>query len=391
MKPVPSTIEIQTKLYQNLKQEFGFEDDSYKSVLDAISSVIAAEVRIMYMYVADNRNNQFPDTADLAEDGGELERLGNIYLNRQPKLATQGLYKVALTGSAGSLLRESLVFKANAGSGSAGSLYILDEAYEMSGVNDFINLRSLSAGLDFLLNVGDKLTVTEPVIGLNSESEMVEILEKPISEESIDIYRKNINDAIQLEPQGGASTDYRLWASDAQGVRLVYPYVKESQAGTAQVFVEATKEDSEDGNGTPSTFILNEVEEVVRFDPDESLDTNYRGRIPMGVPLEVLPIVTKPVDIEIIGLTNSLPSTIQSIRDSINSYIYNIRPFVGGGDLLRNKNDILYNYKLSNIVSDVLGNSGYFEDFKMSVDGNEVNKFTFSRQNIPYLRNIITT
>lgn len=388
MKTVPTTVELQTKLYQDMKISFGLENDDYKDNLGAFAGVIAAQLRPIYMYVADNRNNLYPDTADLAEDGGELERLGEIYLNRQPKLATEGKYLVAISGSAGSVLPASLTFKSNENSNASDYLFILDNSYELIGANDFIELRALTAGLESLLNVGDGLTATQPVVGLDPTIEVSEILEKPISAEPIPVYRKNVNDSIQLEPQGGAKTDYRLWSSDAQGVRLVYPYVKEGEAGTVQVYVEAIKEDSTDGLGTPYQQLLDEVEEVIRFDPDDSLETDYRGRIPMGVPLEVISISLKPVDINITGLSDSSTSMLQSIRNNIDSYLENIRPFVDGAELLRNKNDILYNYRLSGIVQDTIGNGNYFEDFEMLVDGNVVSNFTFSRSNIPYFRNL---
>lgn len=389
MKQVPTTIELQTKLSQDFRIAFELEDDDYKEGIDAISSVLAAQFRIMYMYAADNRNNLFPDTADTSEDGGELERLGVIYLNRQPRLATEGKYLVSLTGEAGTIIRESLTFKSNEDSNSAGNLFICDDGYEMTGTDDFIILRALVSGLSSLLLVGNKLTVTEPVLGLSSEVTVTEVIEKPISSEPISVYRKSVMDAIQQEPTGGSKTDYRLWASDAQGVRLVYPYVKEGAAGTMQVFVEAVKEDSEDGKGTPSQFILDSVREVINFDPDDSKETYERARIPMGVNLEVLPITLKPVDIELTGLSDSSLSIQQAIKDNIDTYLESIRPFIDGGDLIRNKNDILYNYRLSGIVQDVIGNSNYFENFKMKVDGNEESSFLFSKSNIPFFRNLI--
>jgi uncharacterized phage protein gp47/JayE len=74
----------------------GFEA-SY--LVDAFCSVIAGQLKLLYLYQADLQNNIFPDTADSIENGGELNRLGNIYLNRQPKPATDGYYSILLTGN----------------------------------------------------------------------------------------------------------------------------------------------------------------------------------------------------------------------------------------------------------------------------------------------------
>ncbi|MTV47144.1 baseplate J/gp47 family protein, partial [Streptococcus pneumoniae] len=83
---------------------------------------------------------------------------------------------------------------------------------------DTITLRALEAGLDAKLIVGDKLTSTAPIALVNSivtvSSEVVE----PRAAESIEDYRQAAILAYQLEPQGGAGGDYRIWATDAQGV-----------------------------------------------------------------------------------------------------------------------------------------------------------------------------
>lgn len=388
MKKIPTTLEIQEKISSNLRTSFNLVDSDYKEVIDALSSVLAAQFKTLYLFVGDNRRNLFPDTADVAEEGGELEHLGNIYLNRQPKQATFGEYIVKLTGFPGAVIRSGLTFKSSEISNSPGFLFTSDIEYIMPNSDGLLILRSLNSGLDYLLKIGDKLNATEPVIGLDSEVEVLQILSLPLSAESVSVYRNNIKNAIQLEPSGGSRTDYRLWSSEVLGVRLVYPYVKEGFPGINQIFVEATKLDSIDEKGTPSLSLLNDVEEAIYFDPDNSIDINLRGRIPMGAGLEVLPIQLKPVDVNIFGLTEQNPEIILSIRKNIDSYLINIRPFIAGADLLRNKSDVLYNYRISSVILDTIGKSVFFLNFSMNVDGNELNQFTFSGANIPYLRNL---
>lgn len=390
MNPTPTL----TQLYEDLRADFlnklNINDSENTPAINAHSSVLAAQLRMLYLSVLDVRRNLFPDTADLAADGGDLERIGKIYLKRLPRPATSGLYKVAISGSVGSILRASLTFKSNQNSNSPDNLYILDSEFILSSENDFIELRSLNTGLDFILDVGNQLEITEPVLGVNQVSVVSEVITRPVSEENIDVYRKSIEYAIQQEAQGGSKTDYRLWASDVQGVISVYPYVKQGDSGTVQIFVESVKIDSIDGNGTPSQSMLNQVSEVLEFDPDESEILDNRGRRPMQAYLEVLPITLIPVDVEITGLTNQSEEIKNKIKENLSIFLSSIRPFIYGADLLRNKNDILLSARLQNEVANVIGNSEYFNNFKTLVNGNEVNSYTFSFSNIPYFRNLIT-
>lgn len=387
MREIPNLTEIKDTIANDLKTKLNLSDSNLRYVLDAMDSVLAAQFKLVYLYLSDIQNNIFPDTANVEAEGGTLERLGRIYLNRNPRPATSGVFKLSVTGTAGAVLRNSLTFKSNENSKNPNQLYVLDAEYILSGSSDEIEVRSLGGGLDFELNVNDELTITEPVIGVNSLVTVLEVIDSPLASEDIEVYRQNILDAIQLEPQGGSKTDYRLWANDAQGVRKVYPYVKNGEAGTVQVYVESVLP-GEDGNGIPSTSLMNDVDEVIKFDPDETKPINERGRIPIQATLEVLPIEPIAVDVEITGLNDNSLAVQSAIQNNLKAFLYNVRPYVAGADLPRTKNDILYSGRLQSVVTDVLDSSNFFTGFVMKVNGNIENSFQFTLGSIPYLRNI---
>ena len=295
---------------------------------------------------------------------------------------------MSITGEAASVVRPNLTFKSNEDSTSPGNLYVTDAEYILTGTDDELEIRSFDGGPDYLLNIGDKLTITEPVIGVEQVGTITEVLEQPKAAETIEAYRQAGLDAIQLEPQGGARTDYRLWAADAQGVRKVYPYVKSGEAGTVQIFVEANKADSTDGEGTPSTAILEEVGEVLEFDPDETKPDFERGRRPIQAILEVLPIVLVPVDVTITALEDDTTAIRTAIENNLIAYLLEVRPYIAGTDLSRNKNDILYAARLQSVVTDVLESSNFFTDFDMQESGVSVTSSVFTGANIPYLRDL---
>ena len=380
-------VELKEQISKDLRNRLNLSDDKLKKVLDALSGVLAAQFKLAYLGVEDAQRNLYPDTADTFENGGSLNRLGSIYLNRDIRPATSAIYRVNVTGVEDSVLRSGLTFKSNIDSSNPNKLYILENEYTLTGSNDLITVRSVDGGLDYSQDNGNNLTITEPVIGVDktvtiNKNGFVSFTD-PLAAETTQEFRNSILNAIQLEPQGGSKSDYRIWASDAAGVRFVYPYVKDGEAGTVQIFVESS------GNGgVPNQAILDEVEEVINFDPDETKPTAQRARRPMQVNLEVVPIDPVDVEINITGLEDSSTSVRDSIELNLIEFLRNIRPFVDGSDLVRNKNDILYSAKLQGVVSDVLDPDNFFNNFSMLIDGVSQTSFIFSREKIPNLINV---
>jgi len=387
-KPIPSIQQLYTKLVTDIKNSLGILSALVKFVINALSGVLAAQLKLLYLYLNDIQNNQFPDTADTAANGGTLERQGQIYLDRPPFPATEGIYTATVTGTAGSVIDAEITFLSDGGSNSPGNLYIIDNTYTLPGVSGTISIRSLDNGLDYLLNVGDTLTPTQPILGVNTTITIASVTTSPVDAEPTEVYRQAILNAIRLQPQGGSRTDYMLWSSDANGVRRVYPYVKNGDAGTVQVYVEAVTADSTDGHGTPSAGLLTDVDAVIRFNPDTTVPTIGRARLPIQANLEVLPVTPIPVDVTITGLQTTSPSITASIAANLQTYLYAIRPYIAGADLPRDQNNVLTAVRLQSVVNDTIGNSNTFLAFTMAVNGVPVNIFTFSLANIPYLRNV---
>lgn len=391
MKPIPTIKEINTNISNDLRSKLNLAIDYLKKTLDAFALVLSAQFHLVYLYLSDIQDNMFPDKATTADQGGTLERQGMIYMNRNPFPDSVGSFKVSVTGVAGSVLRVNLTFKSNEDALNAGQVYILDAEYTLTGTADEIEIRSIGAGVDYNLNVGDNLTITEPVIGVDKTVTVTEVLVQPKAGETTELYRQAILNAIQLEPQGGSRADYRQWCTDAQGVRLVYPYVPDVDTGEVFVYVEATLADSNDGKGTPTQSILEDVEDVIEMDPDITKPINERGRRPAQSFPSILPIVLVPVDVAIAGLSDDSQSVRDAIKSSITDFLYDVRPFISGADLRRNKNDILYSGKVQSVVTDTLTNGNFFNLLTLYVGGNAITSYEFTLGNIPYLRDLTYT
>lgn len=378
MKQTPTIQNIFERFSSALKAELNIPaNEDLKEHFSALGSVASSEMKLLYLFAEDIQRNLYPQTADPVSEGGMLENLGLLYLGRLPKPATATFLQLRVNGVAGGVLRTNLTFKSDLNN----AVYILDTEYVLNGINDLITVRSIDVGIDTILSINSELSITEPVQGVESTVFVNSVITPAVSAETIEQYRKAIVDAIQLEPTGGAKTDYRFWGRDAVGVRDVYPYVKQNDAGTIEIYVEA-----ENGNVTPQMII--DVENVIELDPNTSKPIYERGRRPMQAILDVKSVVPMLIDIEIVGLNINTLSIQNSIFSSIEAYLRNIRPFIDGGQLLRDKNDVLNIARLTNVVSDTIDVDNYFLDLKMFVDGAPYEIYTFGLGRIPKLNGI---
>ena len=112
-------------------------------------------------------------------------------------------------------------------------------------------------------NIDDLVTATAPIADVNSEGKVTAVTKQPVTAETIEAYRSDVIEASRLEPQGGAPSDYRLWASEVTEVRTVYPYVKEGNPGDIEIFIEATEE-----NTAPA--------EIIGVPTQETIDKVYK-------------------------------------------------------------------------------------------------------------------
>ena len=386
MKPIPTIQNLNSNIANDFYNKLGLQSNALKKTLNAIALVLSGQFHLAYLYLRDIQDNIFVDTATTSDVGGTLERQGMIYLNRPIFPDSVGTFKLSVNGVAGSVLRLNLTFKSNEGTLNPGQTYILDSEYTCTGTDDVITVRSLGAGSTFNLAVGNNLTITEPVIGVDKTVTVTEVTVQPKAGETVELYRQAILNAIQYEPQGGSRGDYRQWSTDAQGVRLVYPYVADITTGKVSLFVEATLIDSVDGKGTPTGTILSDVDAVITYDPDVTKPIYERSRKPLQAFPDIQPIVLVPVDVTITGLNDSSSSVQATIHSVLTDMIYNVRPFIAGADLQRNKNDILYSGKMQGVVTESLTNGNYFTNLEMLVDGVAENNYQFDLGNIPYLR-----
>ena len=388
MIKIPTTLELYNAILNDLETELTGSIPLFgKNYLRALAAVQAAKLKLFYVALGKVQKNIFPDTADSEESGGTLQRFGRIKLGRNPDPAQAGQYIITVTGEIGAIIPAITTFKSNDDSLNPGMMFQLDDAYELVAETDTITVRALTAGTVSKLLIGDGLTATAPIPNVNSAAVVDSESVPPLQAETLEDYRRKILDAFQLEPNGGSAADYRLWSADAAGVARVYPYAKPNAPCEVNLYVEATPADSTDGFGTPSAAILEDVEEVVELDPDESKPILDRGRRPIQVIVHFLPVTIRTIDIEINDAVDITPDEKTAIFNSLKAELDKTRPFVAAADILSRKNDIFNTNKIISIILTVKPGA-IFDSVTLKVDGVDMNSFTFINGDIPHLATV---
>jgi uncharacterized phage protein gp47/JayE len=391
MNSIPTLSELYSTILADLESELEIDIPIFgKNFCRAIAAVQASKLKLIYLLIGNKlQKNIFIDTADPESSGGTLERFGRVKLGRNPFSARAGQYELTVTGTVGATIDASTTFKSNDDSLNPGKLYVLDSAYTLVSNPDTITVRALEAGTDSKLDIGNELTATAPIANVDKLAAVTAESVEPSAAETTAEYRRKGLEAYRQEPQGGAATDYRLWSADAQGVQQVYPYAKSGAPTEINLFVEATIADSDDGFGTPSASLLEEVEEVVDFDPDTTKTLYERGRRPVGVIVHYLPVVIKEVTIEIEDFSGQTSAIITQISNALKAEIDEIRPFVSAADVLENKNDILDVNKIISVILKTRPGS-IFGTVTLNIDGVPLNTYTFENGDIPHLITPVT-
>jgi len=380
MASIPTLAQLYASIISNIESELGIQVPATGRVfLRAIAAVQAAKLKLFYLAQGALQKNIFIDTADSVANGGTLERFGLVKLNRLPFPPIAGIYELEVTGDIGAIIPAQTTFKSDDTSLNAGFLFIVDTPYTLVATTDTVTVRALTAGMDSLLVLNDTLTATAPIANVNREAMVTAITTPPQAAESIEDYRLKGIQAYRLEPQGGAASDYRVWAADATGVRQVYPFAASGLVSEINLFVE-----SDSGNGVPSGALLLAVEAVVDQDPDTSKPLNERGRRPITAIVNYLAVDPQLVDITITGYVGLTPEIQSNITTAISELLDNTRPFVAGADVVAERQDVLN----TNLLIFTIQNAqptGFFSSLTLEVAGNVVTSYQFLDGEIPEL------
>lgn len=394
---IPTINELKTQIENDLRTELSITNTWFGKVfLRVLATVQAGKLKLYYLFGGKIQKNIFVDTADPASQGGTLERFGSIKIGRNPYPAVAGVYTVDVTGIIGGIIPTGAQYKSTSNSTSPDYLFIVETGVTLVAATGQIVIRALTPGTDSALVAADEIELTAPIANIDALALVATVDTTPVSAETVEEYRDIVIQAFQLEPQGGAATDYRLWSLDVEGVRTAYAYTKNGETYAVQVYVEALPDDSEPGQpeGVPPTSMLDDVEASIELDPDTTKPIYERGRRPLGVyNLEVISVVPVGVTIRIYDLTDDSPAVILTIETAIKDLLYTVRPYIAGADG-ENRNDVLYLSQVVNAIATALGSTVFFSNVTMEIGSSLVTSYSFAQTpatygEYPYLEDLI--
>lgn len=393
MVTIPSINQLYNDVLNDLQSQFSITIPVFgKIFLRAIAAVQAGKLKLYYLGLAMVQKNIWPDTADSVTIGGTLERSGLIKIGRNPFPAVSAQYTIRVTGSAGAIIPGygKTQFTSDASSLNPNMLFTLDNPYTCTGSNDFITVRALTPGTISQLNIGDTLTATAPITNVVQTGNTVTAqVVQPLAAETIEEYRAAVLFAFQSQPNGGNSSSYRIWASEVQGVKQVYPFAVSGQSNEVNLYIESDISDSTDGKGTPSgTVPYTEGDGSMITAVADYIEGNGANTLkrPLGIFLvNYLPVTPYNVVVTIPGANPAFTTQQQqAIATAVSSWVNTVRPFVAGTDLLVNKNDIInVNYLIQQILNAEPGTS--FGAVTFTINGTPATSYQFLQGYIPFM------
>lgn len=339
----------QARFEAQLNQTSPLNDKAFLRVVSVEEAVLFTS---LYKYGIFKAKQNLATTAD--EEG--LTDLGNEY-NVPRKTATATVLTATLPGTNGTIIPATRTFVGAAN----GVRYNLDASATVTGGIATLSNTAQDAGAIGNLNNGDTLSIDTQVSGAETIATVTATTTTGANQENLEVWRTRILDVIRAPGGGGNAADYRNWSQEVAGVARAYPYggdpLGSGSPPERTVYVEATTD--VDPDGIPPQSLLDQVRVSITTDPDTGL-----ARQPLGLTDDTLYVEAIPRTefyVQVTGLTvdPSIEAAVKTEIDAqIEAYFLSLRPFVDGIDAPVERNDLITDLTVSDVVQDVLKANG---------------------------------
>ncbi|GAG20901.1 unnamed protein product, partial [marine sediment metagenome] len=182
-----------------------------------------------------------------------------------PEPATQAILDIDLTVLSNGTLSSGTQFIGQLN----GLTYITQQSYVITTPSETIEVVCVKSGIQGNLQSTDILAIANSIGVIEDEAVVNALTAAAIDAEKEENYRQRVVERFQLNPQGGALADYRIWAQDAPGVQQTYIYT--GDPSDVLVYVEGDPDIYPDR--VPDSALLLAVGSVIDFDPATGLST----------------------------------------------------------------------------------------------------------------------
>ena len=243
-----------------------------------------------------------------------------------------------------------------------GLIYITQQDYLLTAGPDTIEVICTTGGAQGNLEVSQILSLANTLGIIENDADITGIVTTGVDAEAESAYRQRVVERFQIQPQGGALADYRIWSSEVPGVLQTYIYT--GDPGNVLVYVSGDSDIYTDR--IPDAALLLLVGAACTYDPVTLLAT----RKPVTAIIDpdgdetygnVLPISVKSFDVIIFDLAgDDLADLKGQIREALDVLFIDKEPYILGLSVLPTKN-IISQVRVSGVINDVVNaNNGDF-------------------------------
>ena len=340
---VPSTQTVSDQIIAAIESELGKSISLLpKSFTRVLSKALAGMWTITYKYTAWTHLQKYVAYASFGEtevNGRKLTPLvewGRLIGVGDPVAATNA----QLTVSFGVLNTDSSTLPAGTQlvHPSSGVIYITMADVTLDADPKTVNVLAASdtdnhggAGVIGNRNVGagetgDKLEWASPIAQLDSDggAHCTVAVVTAADAETEDAYRARVVERFAGRAEGGAYSDYAIWALEVNGIINAYVYRGQRDSGAVDVYVEASVASS-DEDGIPTDAQRQAVEDSI-----ESDSGGLATRRPVSTWVSVYKISRQAYDVTVNGLTPEDDATKTAIDQALDDYFRGREPFILG-------------------------------------------------------------
>ena len=380
--------EINTLIINQLESQIGQTIPILpKAFIRVLSKVLAGIFIILYKVAGWIFLQMFVSTASFKEViilGKKITPLiewGRLVGVGDPDPATQSILSISITvNSLGSPLFSGTQFISELN----GLTYITQSSYTLDTNPYTIQVICVQSGTQGNLTTGDILSIANSLGYIEDDATVLTLDTAAVDRESESNYRQRIIERFQLQPQGGALADYRIWSQDASGVFQTYIYTGDP----ANVLVYVAGDPEIYPDRIPDSALLLAVGNVIDFDPETSLAT----RRPLTAIIDpigdgsydnILPVILIEFDLEVTDLViDNIADIKLQIKSALTTYFETREPFITGLSLPPQKN-VISQANVIGIVDDIVSaNNGTFTTVIINLSGFVTAQYTLGQGEI---------
>lgn len=351
-----------------------------KSFMRVLAKALGGVNVILYKYAGFMFQQMFVQTATVRAttiNGVELSPLtehGRLIGVGDPTPSTHAELTVDITVSnqTGTLPSGSQLVNAD-----NGVTYITIGSVALSAATVSVNIRAANdqagsggGGAIGNLNNGTLVSFVSPLANVARDTVVTSTVTTGADEESEAVYRQRIIDRYQKRPQGGAYSDYQIWAESVAGIVNAYPYTSDCP-GQVDVYIEATVASSGDPDGIPTLVQLQEALDAIDLD-----SFGLATRRPANALANTFAITRLGFDCRVTGLNVSNTADVEaSITEALEEYFLGREPFIVGLDPLLRRDKITRSSVISTVEVIVNAVGGTFSTVIVTQAGVSVEAF----------------